>query len=62
MSDPTMPAGLAELLSEPGWERGRYGLVWRLSVAAAASDCFEEDGAPCIRGDDWVKIDALKGV
>ncbi len=33
MSDPTMPAGLAALLSEPGWEQGRYGLAWRYDIA-----------------------------
>ena len=41
MSDPTMPAGLAALLSEPGWERSKYGPVWRLWLDA-------EHGETCI--------------
>lgn len=33
MSDPMMPAGLAALLSEPGWDRLRYGAAWRYDIA-----------------------------
>jgi hypothetical protein len=31
----------------------------RIALAAGASECFEDNGAPCIRSEDWKTIDAL---
>jgi hypothetical protein len=49
---------LAEI-EAAGYVLVERAFAWRMARAAAVSECFEDNGAPCLHGEDYRRLDAL---